>query len=132
MSLGLKILSPFFLDYCSLFFVCVSDLLIMAVIEVLLLFVYNTIAWTLLRILFPGQAMLHVTGIFCCTQKTVALGIPLINAMFEDSPSLGIYSLPLIFWYVSQFLIGSFLAPRLRQYVESEADRKQFWNSVLS
>ncbi len=97
----------------------------MAVIEFLLLLMYKTIAWNLLQILFPGQPMLRVTGIFCCTQKTVALGIPLINAMFEDSPYLGIYSLPLISWYVSQFLIGSFLAPRLRKFVENEADKQK-------
>jgi sodium/bile acid cotransporter 7 len=96
----------------------------MAVIEFLLLIIFKTIAWTLLRLLFPGNCTLRVTGIFCCTQKTVALGIPLINAMFEDSPYLGIYSIPLISWYVSQFLIGSFLAPRLRKFVENEGDKQ--------
>jgi len=96
----------------------------MAAIEFLLLIMYKIIAWTLLRILFSGQPMLRVTGLFCCTQKTVALGIPLINAMFEDSQFLGIYSLPLITWYISQFLIGSFLSLRLRKFIENEAGKQ--------
>jgi len=98
----------------------------MAMIEFMILVMFKLIAWTLLRSLFQGQPTLRVTGLFCCTQKTVALGIPLINAMFEDSPYLGIYSLPLLAWYVSQFFIGSFLAPRLRQFVEDEAEKQKF------
>jgi sodium/bile acid cotransporter 7 len=97
----------------------------MTVIEVHLLLLFQVIAWILLRSLFHNEhRAMRVTGLFCCTQKTVALGIPLINAMFEDSPYLGIYSLPLLVWYVSQFLIGSFLAPKLRYFVECEVEDK--------
>ena len=104
----------------------ISDLLEMALIEFLLIIMFKFIAWMLLRSLFHGQPTQRVTGLFCCTQKTVALGIPLINAMFEDSPYLGIYSIPLITWYISQFIIGSFLAPKLRKFVENEADKQKF------
>ena len=44
------------------------------------------------------------SGLFCSTHKTVAMGIPLITTIFEDSASLGLYTLPLLLYHPLQVL----------------------------
>jgi hypothetical protein len=58
----------------------------------------------------------------CCTFQ-VAMGVPLINAIYEDNPLVGLYTLPLLIWHPMQLVVGSFLAPRLSAWVESEKER---------
>eukprot|EP00559_Dactyliosolen_fragilissimus_P004748 CAMPEP_0184863806 /NCGR_PEP_ID=MMETSP0580-20130426/12581_1 /TAXON_ID=1118495 /ORGANISM="Dactyliosolen fragilissimus" /LENGTH=77 /DNA_ID=CAMNT_0027362345 /DNA_START=944 /DNA_END=1177 /DNA_ORIENTATION=- len=47
----------------------------------------------------------------------MAMGIPLINSIYDDSPLLGSYTLPLLIWHPMQLFIGSALAPHLMSYV---------------
>ena len=47
------------------------------------------------------------------------MGIPLINAIYEGSPALALYTLPLLIWHPMQLVIGTFLSPRLLAWVES-------------
>lgn len=54
---------------------------------------------------------------------SVALGVPLINAIYETDPNLGSYTLPLLIWHPMQLVIGSFLAPRLLAFVQREKER---------
>ena len=51
------------------------------------------------------------------------MGVPLINAIYEGNPSVGLYTLPLLVWHPTQLVIGSYLAPKLRQWAEDEAYR---------
>ncbi len=62
-------------------------------------------------------------GLFGCTQKTVAMGVPLITTMYENDPLRGLISLPLLIWYVMQLVLGSILLPRLAAYVDRESAR---------
>lgn len=94
-----------------------SQILIMALSQVILLSASMVLAWILLFIFFNREPKLRVVGLFGCTTKTIALGIPLISAIYEDSPRLGIYTLPLLIWYLSQLIIGTMLAPRLSRFV---------------
>jgi len=55
----------------------------------------------------------------------VAMGVPLINAIYEDDPLVGLYTLPVLIWHTSQLLIGSGLAPRLAKFVKQEEERLQ-------
>ena len=59
-------------------------------------------------------------GLFGCTHKTVSVGVPLINAMYEGNLNVGLYTLPLLIWHPMQLLVGSILAPKLKAYVERE------------
>ena len=81
------------------------------------------VAWYSLKLLFRDHPKLRVMGLFGCTHKTVAMGVPLINAIYEDNPAVGLYTLPLLIWHPMQLVIGSFLAPRLMKFVESESER---------
>ena len=76
------------------------------------------LAWFSLRILFRDEPKLQAMGLFGCTHKTVAMGVPLINAIYESNPLVGLYTLPLLIWHPMQLVIGSAVAPRVAEYVE--------------
>ena len=81
------------------------------------------IAWYMLKLLFPDQPKLRVMGLYGCTHKTVAMGVPLINAIYENNPAVGLYTLPLLIWHPMQLVMGTFLSPRLAAFVENEEER---------
>ena len=56
-------------------------------------------------------------GLYGCTHKTVAMGIPLINAIYDGNPAIALYTLPLLIWHPMQLIIGTFLSPRLASWV---------------
>jgi hypothetical protein len=60
--------------------------------------------------------------IFLFSDK-VAIGVPLINAIYESDPLIGLYTLPLLIWHPMQLLIGTFLSPRLLAFVIAENER---------
>ncbi len=78
------------------------------------------LAWSILCVLFRNEPKLIAMGLFGCTHKTVAMGIPLINSIYSDiNPSIvGLYTLPLLIWHPMQLLIGTAVAPRIAEYVE--------------
>ena len=107
----------------------IDDIFIMIGFQFLLLTGLMAVAWQLLRLLFPTRPKLRVMGLFGCTHKTVAMGIPLINAIFENDPAVGLYTLPLLVWHPMQLVLGSLLAPRLAAFVEREEERLGITNT---
>jgi solute carrier family 10 (sodium/bile acid cotransporter), member 7 len=101
----------------------VRDVALMIFFQFLLLVIVMGLSWIIMGILFPNEPTIRVMGLFGCTHKTVAMGVPLINAMYEDNPDVGLYTLPLLVWHNLQLILGSALAPRLLQWVESENAR---------
>jgi SBF-like CPA transporter family (DUF4137) len=91
----------------------------------LLLMGLMTLAWFSLRLLFPNKLKLCVMGIYGCTHKTVATGIPLINAIYENSPQIGSYTLPIIIWHSLQLVLGSLVAPKIAAFVAREEERQR-------
>ena len=53
----------------------------------------------------------------------VAMGVPLIGAIYENDPNVGLYTLPLLIWYPLQLIIGSLLIPQFRIFVANECQR---------
>lgn len=100
-----------------------GDAFTMIAFVFLLLVSVMILAWYLLKLLFPDNPQLRVMGLYGCTHKSVAMGIPLINAIYEENPLVGFYTLPLLVWHPMQLLIGSFLAPRLSDFVKKEEER---------
>jgi len=101
----------------------ISDIFLMIAFQFLLLTTLMGMAWQLLRFTFPNSPKLRVMGLYGCTHKTVAMGIPLINAIYENDPAVGLYTLPLLIWHPMQLVLGSLLAPRLAAFVEREEKR---------
>lgn len=103
----------------------ISQILVMAISQVIILGASMVISWILLFIFFNRRPMLRVCGLFGCSTKTAALGIPLISAIYEDSPKLGIYTLPLLIWYPAQLIIGTMLSTRLARFVDYKQAKYQ-------
>jgi sodium/bile acid cotransporter 7 len=62
----------------------------------------------------------QVAALFCSTQKTVAVGIPLINILYEDNPDKGVITLPLIFYHAFQTIIGTLLLGKLARWADAD------------
>ena len=81
------------------------------------------IDWVFFGLLYPSSPELRVFALFGGTHKTVAMGIPLITALYETDERLALYTLPLLVWHPAQLVIGSAAAPRLAKWVEKEKIR---------
>jgi sodium/bile acid cotransporter 7 len=101
----------------------VGDVFLMILFQFILLVITMTLAWYSLRLFFRDEPKLRVMGLFGCTHKTVAIGVPLINAIYEGNPYIGVYTLPLLIWHSLQLVLGTLLAPRLAKWVEAEKER---------
>ncbi|KAL7520929.1 hypothetical protein ACHAWX_005621 [Stephanocyclus meneghinianus] len=96
----------------------VGDIFLMIGLQFLLLCFVMGLAWFLLRMLFRKEPKLQAMGLYGCTQKTVAMGVPLINAIYESNPLVGLYTLPLLIWHPMQLLLGTAVAPHIADYVK--------------
>jgi solute carrier family 10 (sodium/bile acid cotransporter), member 7 len=56
--------------------------------------------------------------------KTVALGIPIITAIFAHAPQQGLLSLPLIMYHAEQILLGNLLTEPLKRWVKRCEQRR--------
>lgn len=110
--------------------VSAKSIIIMIIMQGILLITVMSIAWISLKYTFGTQhPKLVAMGLFGCTHKTVALGIPLISTMFSSSSNnntdptttttmMGLYTLPLLIWHPLQLLFGSGIAPHVGKYVD--------------
>lgn len=104
--------------------VSIFDVLYMGFSQLVLLNLSMLGAWVCLRTLFSHDIRLCIMGLFGSTQKSVVMGIPLINALFEHSPNAALYTLPLLIWHPLQLILGSALAPRLAEMAEREDESR--------
>jgi solute carrier family 10 (sodium/bile acid cotransporter), member 7 len=91
--------------------------------QLLQLLLLMVIAWYLLRFFWRDEPALRVMGLFGCTHKTIAMGVPLITAMYKDDPNLGQYILPILIWHPMQLIVGTLLTPRLSNFIIKEKER---------
>jgi len=70
--------------------------------------------------LFGWNRMDRTAILFCTTQKTAAMGIPLINTMFEEDDNLGLYQVPLLIYHPLQLLVASLLMFKIKEWIESD------------
>ena len=89
----------------------------------LFLYIVFTLGPLLLVAWGPAQRVLRasdadaVAVAMCVGTKTVALGIPIIQAVYEHNPAAGLLSLPLIIYHAEQILLGSLLTAPLKRWV---------------
>jgi solute carrier family 10 (sodium/bile acid cotransporter), member 7 len=55
----------------------------------------------------------RIAALFCSTQKTVALGIPLITILYEGDPRAGLLAVPLLCYHPLQLIADSVAASML-------------------
>jgi sodium/bile acid cotransporter 7 len=100
-----------------------GDVFLMILFQFLFMVAFMLLSWYSLIYFFSNKPKMHVMGIFGCCMKTVALGIPLINSIYEGDPKIGLYALPLLIWHPMQLVIGSLIIPRLTSYIIEEEKR---------
>ena len=100
-----------------------GDIFLMIFFQFLLMIMLMGISWFSLGFLFRDQPKSRAMGLFGCTMKTVALGVPLINSIYASDPDLGLYLLPLLIWHPMQLVVGTLLTPKIASYVRQESER---------
>jgi solute carrier family 10 (sodium/bile acid cotransporter), member 7 len=101
----------------------IGNCMILLLMELILMIFFLKVSWELLRIFFRDEPELRVAGLFNCVSKTIALGVPLINSMYEDDPNIALYTLPILIWHPMFLVVGSVLVPKLTIFVDSERCR---------
>lgn len=81
------------------------------------------VAWFSMKPLFHKEPGLRVMGLFGCTQKTIALGIPLILSIFGGEKYESLYTLPILIWHPMQLVVGSCFVSRLQNFMIEEKKR---------
>jgi solute carrier family 10 (sodium/bile acid cotransporter), member 7 len=94
----------------------------MAYLLILSIFFMVT-SWYLFQYLFRNEPELRVTGFMGCSQKTVALGVPLIHSIYAGSPNEGLYTLPILIWHPMMLVLSSMLIPRMSKFIQEERKR---------
>ena len=84
-------------------------------------FAFLAIAWQIGRVC-KLRAQDRVAVLLISTQKTLALGLPLLNLIFGGRPDLALLCTPLLLQHPLQLIVGSVLSPRLKAYVDAEAE----------
>ena len=101
-------------------------LIILALVVAMQILVY-LLNWAFYSIPFLRfTAKQRVAGFFTSSSKTLVMGIPLISAIFEDDPNMGIYQVPILMYQPCLMLSGSILVPILRKFIlEAEAAKTE-------
>ena len=100
-----------------------GEVFLMIGIILVWIIVIMLLAWLTFFLLYKDYPTLRVFALYGCSHKTIAMGIPLITAMYETSEKLALYTLPILVWHPTQLILGSLLAPRLSDWVEREKER---------
>ena len=69
-----------------------------------------------------AKAKQRITLTLTATQKTLALGLPLLRVVFAGRPDLGVLCTPLLIQHPLQLFVGSVLSPKLKAVAEAEED----------
>jgi sodium/bile acid cotransporter 7 len=81
------------------------------------------IPWTLSRIqglgLDPADRR---CALICASQKTLALGLPLIHLCFPGHPGVAFIALPLLLYHPLQLMVAAVIAPTLNKQLQAVPD----------
>jgi sodium/bile acid cotransporter 7 len=58
----------------------------------------------------------RTAAVICSTQKTAALGLPLLEILYRENPNLGLIALPLLIYHPLQLLVASAASSAWRRY----------------
>ncbi|CAO0797387.1 unnamed protein product [Mucor circinelloides] len=68
-----------------------------------------------------------VAIMYCGATKTVAMGVPLINVLYQngDPGTIGVLSTPLLLYHVEQLILGNIEVEILKKWVKRGKDRRE-------
>jgi len=95
------------------------DVIVTFALMVVLQVIIYVATWNLFGLpAFSFNLQDRIAGMFCSTHKTLALGIPLITAIYEGYENVGLFTLPLLIYHPLQIIFGALMAPRLSKMVK--------------
>lgn len=74
---------------------------------------------------FPPED--RISAVYASMQKTLGMGIPFINIIYEDDPNIYLVYLPILVYHPLQIALGSLIASPLRDWVQ----RSKYSNGTL-
>jgi solute carrier family 10 (sodium/bile acid cotransporter), member 7 len=90
---------------------------------ILLCVFFIVTSWYLFQCCFHDEPELRVTGFMASSQKTAALGVPIIHSIYAGDPNEGLYTLPILIWHPMMVVMCSILIPRLSKFIKDERIR---------
>lgn len=69
--------------------------------------------------------------LFCTTQKTASMGIPLITTMFENDEDLALFQVPLLMYHPLQLIVASFLMSTIINWIQSDPRKNEIEDSEI-
>jgi sodium/bile acid cotransporter 7 len=112
-----------YFSFCSLFDEFGNELFgrssgVLATAVLALLLTLHLLAWAVSHLVSPSSEG-RVVFLFCGSQKSLALGLPLAQIMFGSQvTSIGLLILPLAIFHFGQLLLGSFLIGPLSRWTK--------------
>jgi len=67
----------------------------------------------------------RVAIFFVAVQKTIVMGLPMLNELFNDDPLRDIYALPLIMYHPVELILGIVLGGRMRRRIEAQSPSEE-------
>ncbi|KAK5672619.1 LRR receptor-like serine/threonine-protein kinase RGI2 [Batrachochytrium dendrobatidis] len=61
-----------------------------------------------------------IAAMFSASQKSLTLGIPMINLLFTNRPDISLVLMPLLIYHPTQILLGSLCSSMLQSWVDAE------------
>jgi solute carrier family 10 (sodium/bile acid cotransporter), member 7 len=107
-----------------------TDLLVLLVINVFIYSSFSLFILAVARLPIPYWQFARTDAIamtFCAATKTLAMGIPLINALYgtRNEQVVGILSLPLIVYHVQQLVLGAVQVILFKRWREREIEQQR-------
>lgn len=99
------------------------DILVTVMLVVILQLLLMYLAWTFsgLQKMFSTPDRAAIT--FCCSHKSLTLGIPILRILFAGYSHFSSISLPLLVYHPAQIILGSLLAPEMREWLRTHQKR---------
>eukprot|EP01084_Bolivina_argentea_P260329 439596_1 len=104
--------SGFDSDFIDILYVLVIVIILhmmLLIINWYLTYLYSKVMNNELCCCKPFDIYDRIAILFCATQKTVALGLPMIGSMFGTDPNIGLYIIPLLLMHPFQLIFDSLL-----------------------
>jgi sodium/bile acid cotransporter 7 len=73
-----------------------------------------------------------IAGLFCSVHKTLALGIPIVDAIFGKAADAAVYAIPIMMYHPFMIFIGSSLLSYFQDLVRHEYSQFAQSNAVGS
>ncbi|XP_034234578.1 sodium/bile acid cotransporter 7-A-like isoform X2 [Thrips palmi] len=99
------------------------DILVTVMLVVIIQLLLMYLAWNIsgLTKMFSTPDRAAIT--FCCSHKSLTLGIPILRILFAGYSHFSSISLPLLVYHPAQIIIGSLLVSEMREWIRTHQKR---------